>query len=47
LKKENNKEEIPKKVCFKIDTKETSTLPTHPQTSIGRFYWQFEYGCGP
>jgi len=22
-------------------------LPTHPQTSIGRFSRQFEYGCGP
>jgi len=22
-------------------------LPTHPYTSIGRFSWQFQYGCGP
>ena len=33
---------------FKIATKiHPHILDTHPQTSIGHFLQQFEYGCGP
>jgi len=33
------------KVCFKLPQKKRPhQLPTHPQTSIGRFSRQFEYG---
>jgi len=36
------------KVCFKLPQKKRPhQLPTHPQTSIGRFSRQFEYGSGP
>jgi len=43
-KKENNKKYKKRFVSICYKNKCPYQLPTHPQTSIGCFPWQFEYG---